>query len=210
MDISRRLTSEGHMGKKILIGVVVVLGVFAAIVAMQPSTFRVERAMTMNAPPDAIYPLISDFNRWDEWSPWAKLDPAMKKEVKGTAGTPGHTYSWQGNDQVGKGMMTLTEVVPNQKVGIKLDFMEPMTSTSNTEITLKPGANGTAVSWAMTGNNNFVAKAFCLFMDMDKMVGGDFEKGLTQMKGIAEKPAEPTPPTDPGTTPTPAPGPAAP
>ena len=119
-------------------------------------------------------------------SPWAKLDPSMKKTHEGAPAGTGAIYSWSGNDQVGEGRMTLTESRPSELIRIKLEFMKPFAATNTTEFTFKPEGNQTMVTWSMFGMNNFIAKAFGLFMNMDKMVGGDFEKGLASMKSVVE------------------------
>src|SRR5262249_31753301 len=151
-------------------------------VALQPSGYRVVRTTTISAPAPAVFAQVNDFHNWEAWSPWAKLDPAMKQTFEGTPAGTGAVYKWAGNKQVGEGRMTLTESRPSELVKINLDFPKPFAPTCTTEFTLKPKDNQTAVTWSMAGENNFIAKAFCLFMNMDKTVGGDFEKGLTQMK----------------------------
>src|SRR5205823_3997824 len=125
-------------------------------------------------------------------SPWAKRDPAMRQTYEGATSGAGAVYSWAGNRNVGEGRMTLTESRPNESIRIRLEFLKPFASTADTEFTFKPEASGTLVTWCMTGKKNFASKAFCLFMNMDKMVGGDFEKGLAELKAAAEagKPGE--------------------
>ena len=174
------------MLKKILIAVVVVLVILAGIVAMQPSEYRVRRSATISAPPAEIFPLVNDFHKWDAWSPWAKLDPAMKTTYAGAPAGSGSVYTWAGNDKVGEGRMTITESNPSDLIRIRLEFLKPFAATNATDFTFRPEGAGTAVTWAMKGENNFVAKAFSLFMNMDKMIGDDFEKGLAQMKALAE------------------------
>jgi uncharacterized protein YndB with AHSA1/START domain len=178
------------MLKKIGLGLVVVVVAFAGFVATRPSTFRVERSMEIAAPADAVFPFINDFHQWSNWSPWEKLDPAMKKTFQGPAAGAGAIYAWTGNDKVGKGQMTVTDSRPNERVGIKLEFIEPWPATSDTALMLVPTAKGVKVTWAMTGNNNFMAKAASIFMNMDAMVGGDFEKGLAQLKTLGEAEAK--------------------
>lgn len=182
------------MIKKILLGalVVIVVGVaiFCVVVAMQPAHYHVERSATMNAPAIVVFNQVNDFHKWDAWSPWAKLDPNMKTSFEGAPAGNGAVYSWTGNSDVGEGRMTITDSKPSEVVKIKLDFIKPFAQTSATVFAFKPQGNQTAVTWTMDGENNFVGKAFCLFMNMDKMVGGDFEKGLAQMKAIAEKAAQ--------------------
>jgi hypothetical protein len=174
------------MLKKILIGIGVVLIVFLLIVALQRADYRIVRTAMVAAPAAAVFAEVNDFHNWEAWSPWAKLDPTMKQAYDGPSAGTGAIYSWTGNDKVGEGRMTLTESHTNDLVRIKLEFIKPFASVCDTEFTFKPDGNQTAVTWSMSGTNNFVAKAFCLFMNMDKTVGGDFEKGLAQMKSVAE------------------------
>ena len=174
------------MLKKILLGVVAVLVVFAVIVALQPADFKVVRSASITAEPATVFSEVNDLHRWNAWSPWAKLDPAMKQTHAGAPAGTGAIYSWAGNSDVGEGRMTITESRPNELVRIKLEFLKPFAATNTTEFTFKPQGNQTAVTWSMAGEKNFISKAMCLFMNMDKMVGGDFEKGLASLKSIAE------------------------
>lgn len=165
---------------------VLVVVVFCAVVTMQPEDFKITRTATINATPDKVFEQVTDFHKWEAWSPWAKLDPAMKTTYSGTPSGSGSSYSWVGNDQVGEGRMTMTASHPNDNVKIDLEFVKPFAAKNLTEFTLRPEGDKTNVTWAMTGTNNFVAKAFALVMNMDKMVGGDFEKGLAQMQTVVE------------------------
>ena len=178
------------MFKKILIGIAVIILVFLVVVAMQPADFRITRSTTIAAPADVVFAQVNDFHKWDAWSPWAKLDPAMKQTYEGTPAGVGAIYSWVGNKDVGEGRMTITQSRPGELVGIKLEFLKPFAQVNATEFALKPDGNQTAVTWSMNGTNNFMAKGFGLFMNLDKMVGGDFEKGLAQMKLVAEAAAK--------------------
>ena len=179
------------MIKKILIGLAVVVVVLVVIVALQPSHYRVERSATMNAPPSMVFAQVNDFHKWNAWSPWANLDPGMKQTFEGAPAGNGAGYAWVGNSEVGEGRMTITESHPSDLIKIKLEFIKPFAATSNTVFTFKPEGNQTKVTWAMDGDKNFIAKAFHLFMNIDKMVGGDFEKGLAQMKSVAESAPKP-------------------
>jgi len=180
------------MLKKILGGIAAVLAVlivvFLGVVAMQPSRFRVERTTTMSAPPGRVFAQVNDFHKWEAWSPWAKLDPAAKNTFEGPSEGTGASFHWSGNDEVGEGKMTILESRPGEMVRIKLDFVKPFASTCDINFTLKPEGDRTTVTWGMAGANSFICKAMCLFMDMDKMVGGMYEKGLAQMKTIVEAP----------------------
>ena len=171
---------------KILIGLVAVLAILAGVIVMQPAEYTVVRSATINAPPPVVFALINDFHQWEQWSPWAKLDPNMKTTYSGPTSGPGAAYHWIGNDDVGEGRMTIKDSTPSDKVNIDLEFIKPFESRSLTAFALRPEGSGTNVSWTMTGQNNFMSKAMTLFMSMDKMVGNDFEKGLAQLKAVAE------------------------
>jgi len=174
------------MLKKTLIGLVAVVAVFAVVVALQPSQYRVSRSATVAAPPPAVFAQVNDFHNWEAWSPWAKLDAAAKATFEGPASGQGAVFAWSGNDKIGEGRMTLTESRPTELVRIRVYFVKPFAGTSTSEFTFEPAGDRTAVTWTMSGHNNFLAKAMCLFVSMDKMLGGEFEKGLAQMKSVAE------------------------
>jgi hypothetical protein len=178
------------MLKIILISLAVIVIAFIVVVAMQPSEFRIVRSATMSAPPAAVFAQVNDFHKWEAWNPWRRIDPAMKQAYEGAPVGTGAIYTWTGNNEVGEGRMTMTESRPNDLIIIKLEFFKPFRATNTAEFTFKPQGNQTAVSWSMTGNNNFMAKAIHLFMNMDKMVGGQFEKGLAHMKAVAEATAK--------------------
>ena len=171
---------------KILIAFAVIVIVLVIVVAMQPSEFRVARSATISAPPPAVFAQVNDFHKWEAWNPWGKIDPAMKQTYEGAPAGVGAIYTWVGNKNVGEGRMTLTESRPSDLIRIKLEFFKPFAGTNIAEFTFKPAGNQTAVTWSMAGKNNFMAKAIHLFMNMDKMIGGQFETGLAQMKLIVE------------------------
>jgi len=170
----------------ILIAFAVIVIVLVIVVAMQPSEFRVARSATISAPPPAVFAQVNDFHKWEAWNPWGKIDPAMKQTYEGAPAGVGAIYTWVGNKNVGEGRMTLTESRPSDLIRIKLEFFKPFAGTNIAEFTFKPAGNQTAVTWSMAGKNNFMAKAIHLFMNMDKMIGGQFETGLAQMKSIVE------------------------
>ncbi len=174
------------MLKKILIAIAAIVVVFVVVVAIQPSEFRIVRSATISAPAPAVFAQVNDFHNWEAWSPWAKVDPAMKQAYEGPPAGTGAIYTWAGNDQVGEGRMTLTESRPSDLIRIKLEFLKPFAATNTAEFTFKPEGNQTVVTWSMTGKNNFIAKAVHLFMNMDKMVGGKFEEGLANIKSVVE------------------------
>lgn len=174
------------MLKKILLALLVILAVLAVVVAMQPNEFRVERSATIAASDSLVFSLVNDFHEWEAWSPWAKLDPSMDVTYEGPSEGVGASQSWSGNSDVGKGKMTITESVRYDLIKVRLEFIEPFASTNTTEFTFDGQGDQTTVTWSMYGENNFVSKAFGLFMDMDAMIGADFEKGLAAMKATAE------------------------
>jgi len=185
------------MRKKLLIafGVLVVLvAVFGVIVALQPADYRIVHLASIAAPPATVFAQVNDFHKWDAWSPWAKFDPAAKNTFDGAPSGTAAGFAWAGNDKVGQGRMTITESRPNDLIRIKLDFIKPFESTCITEFSFKPSGDQTEVAWSMSGSRSFIEKAFCLFVNMDKMVGGEFEKGLAQMKAVAEAEAKQEPP----------------
>jgi uncharacterized protein YndB with AHSA1/START domain len=168
-----------------IVGVAVVL--FLAFVATRPGRYRVERSAVVAAPAESVYGAVADLRRWAEWSPWEKLDPQMKKEYAGAAGAVSSTYYWNGNKKVGEGRLTLIEGSAPSRVVYRLEFLRPWTSVATTEFTFAPEAEATRVTWAMLGENGFAAKFFGLFMNMDSMIGKDFEKGLASLKEDVER-----------------------
>lgn len=175
------------MWKKVLAVVAAALAALAVVIALQPKQYRVVRSATIAAPPEAVFARINDFRAWETWSPWAKLDPAVKNTFEGPASGIGSVFKWAGNDKVGEGRMTLTESLPGQRIRIRLEFIKPFPSSCDTGFDFAPAAGGTTVTWTMTGENDFLSKAFCLFMGgMDRMVGPDFERGLANLKAAAE------------------------
>ena len=170
----------------ILIAFAVIVIVLVVIVALQPSDFRVARSATISASPPAVFAQVNDFHKWEAWNPWGKIDPAMKQSYEGAPSGTGAIYTWAGNKEVGEGRMTITESRPNELIRIKMEFFKPFAATNTAEFTFKPEGNQTVVTWSMAGDNNFMAKAIHLVMNMDKMIGGQFETGLAQMKLIVE------------------------
>jgi len=181
----KRLSLADSNGEKVIkfIVIAIVLAVAAALIlaAIRPDTFKVQREATIQAPPEKVYALISDFKAWPAWSPWEKKDPQMKR----TFGDK--TYAWQGNKEVGEGRMEIVEAVPPARVKLKLDFIKPFEAHNVVDFTLQPKDKATQVTWAMQGDTPFLFKIVHVFMDMDKMVGKDFEAGLANLKAAAEK-----------------------
>ncbi len=169
-----------------IIAAVLIAGVLV-FAATRPDTFRVERSVSIKAPPSKIYPYFDDFNRWAVWSPWEKLDPAMKRSFGGAPSGKGATYAWVGNSKVGEGRMEILESTPPDKLLIKLDFIKPFEGHNTAEYTLVPSGDTTQVVWAMYGPAPYISKLLGVFVSMDRMIGKDFEAGLANLKAAAEK-----------------------
>jgi hypothetical protein len=174
------------MFKKILIVLVVLVIGFVIVVSMRPSDFRVTRSTIIDGSPDAVFAQVNDFHKWEAWNPWGKLDPNSKTSYEGPASGPGAVFHWAGNRKVGEGSMKILESHPSDFIRIQLEFLKPFKGTHTAEFSFKPASNQTAVTWSMFGKNNFIGKAMGLFMDCDKMIGGQFEKGLADMKSVVE------------------------
>ena len=179
------------MFKKIALGLLAAIAAFLVFAAFQPDDFRYERSTTINAPAPLVYGHINDLKLWNEWSPWAKLDPNAKFTFEGPATGADSKISWSGNGNVGEGSMTITESVPAERVQMRLDFIKPMAATHTAEFTLEPvEENQTKVTWAMYGKNNYVGKVLGLLMNCEKMMNGYFDQGLSALKAIAETQAK--------------------
>lgn len=168
--------------------VVAILAIVAALllaIAMRPAAFRIERASQVDAPPQAVLDLIEDFKQWKRWSPWEKTDPTQQVTLSGAPRGKGAVYEWVGKKN-GEGRMEIVDVQPGEAVGIQLDFIKPFPSSNRCEFVVVPSGNGSRVAWIMSGQNTFMGKAFDLFMNMDRTLGRDFEKGLADMKTAAE------------------------
>jgi uncharacterized protein YndB with AHSA1/START domain len=162
------------------------VGAVLVFAATRSDEFRVERAATIKAPPERIYALINDLHGWNAWSPWEKLDPAMKRSFSGAASGRGAIYEWAGNGKVGAGRMEITEASAPSRITIKLDFLRPFEGHNVAQFTLAGTGAATNVTWAMQGRQNFICKVMSLVMSMDRMIGGQFETGLANLKAIAE------------------------
>lgn len=173
---------------KILKFLVLILIIFAATVATQPSDFKISRSTLINAPASSIYNQINNLKNWNAWSPWAKIDPEATATFSGTEAGVGSAMTWSSkNPEVGVGTMTITENKQDELVKMRLDFQEPFQASNAAEFNLITQGDKTEVSWSMTGTNNFIGKAMSLIFNCDKMVGGKFEEGLNNLKNIAEK-----------------------
>jgi uncharacterized protein YndB with AHSA1/START domain len=167
----------------------VAVGLVAALLvaaATKPDTFRVQRAARIKAPPEKIFPLINDLHRWRAWSPYEKKDPTMKRTLNDIASGKGAVYEWEGNKDVGKGRMEIADTSPPSKVIVKLDFVRPFEAHNIVEFTLEPNGDSTHVTWAIHGPSPYISKLMGIFINMDSMIGRDFEAGLANLKTVAE------------------------
>lgn len=174
------------MWKKILLAVVVIAAAITGLALTQPENFRVARSIVVAAPPEKVFGYLDDFHQWPAWSPWERLDPAMRRTYSGAPKGQGAAYAWTGNDDVGEGRMEIVEHQPGRVVGIQLDFVKPFESHNQVRFVLQPRPDGTLVTWTMSGPNPFITKLIGVFVSMDEMVGKDFEEGLALLKAAAE------------------------
>lgn len=158
-----------------------------AYAATKPDTFTIERSMPISASPELIFPLISNPRRMNTWNPFVAPDPAIKLVYTGPESGKGAAHTWAGNSKVGEGRIEVTDVSPPNRVAMQLDMLKPMKASNKVVFTLQPTAGATTVTWAMTGRQPLIGKLMTIFIDCEKMVGGQFEKGLTSLKSIAER-----------------------
>jgi hypothetical protein len=173
--------------------ILVVAGIVAAAIAallvyaaFRPSTFRVSRSISIKAPPEAIFPHIDSFQRWGPWSPYERKDPAMKRTFNGIRSGKGAVYAFDGNKHVGAGSLEILESIPHERIGIRLDMTRPFPCSNRIEFALRREGPGSKVTWAMEGRCPYMAKMAGIFFDMDRMIGGDFESGLAELKALGE------------------------
>jgi uncharacterized protein YndB with AHSA1/START domain len=173
----------------VIIAVVLAIAIAVVLIlaAAKPDTFSVQRGATMKAPPEKIFSLINDFHQWGKWSPWENRDPAMTRSFSGAESGQGAVYAWEGNKNVGSGRMEILDAATPSKIIIKLDFLKPFEAHNTAEFTMLPQGDATSVNWVMHGPAPFLSKMMQVFMNMDKMIGKDFEAGLANLKGLAER-----------------------
>jgi carbon monoxide dehydrogenase subunit G len=172
-----------------LIGIVLLVAIVGVLIvaAMQPDSFTVKRSITVNAPPEKVHALINDFQAWQRWSPWENKDPGMKRTMSAATSGTGASYRWDGNKEVGQGVMTISSSTPPSQVVIQLHFIKPFEAKNEVDFRLAPKGEMTEVTWDMHGPSPFINKLMGVFMNFDKMIGKDFEQGLANLKALAEK-----------------------
>jgi hypothetical protein len=171
------------------IAIIVVALIIAALIyaATRPDSFRIERSVTINAPADKIFPFVNDLHQWEAWSPWEKIDPALKRSYSGAASGKGAVYGWEGNKDIGHGRMEIIESTPASKLVIDLHFLKPFEARNKVDFVLESQGSATKVTQAMYGPSPFISKLMSLVFSMEKMVGGKYEEGLANLKAVAEK-----------------------
>jgi hypothetical protein len=173
--------------KRLAIGLPLLLAAAVVVVWLQPDDYRLTRSTVIAAPAAAVFAQVNDLRKWDDWSPWAKVDPAAKVAFSGPQSGPGATFQWSGNDKVGAGTMTITESKPNARIATRTDFVKPFEGTSQSDFVFSQIGDQTNVIWTMSGTHNFISKAMCMVMSMETMLGPDFERGLAQLKQVVER-----------------------
>lgn len=174
------------MIKKIAAVIALLIVVLLIVIAIQPAAFQIERSIQITAAPEVPFAHVNDLHHWAQWSPWAKLDPAMEVTYGGADEGAGATYAWSGNSDVGAGKMTITESTPAERIVINLEFLKPFEAQNTTVFLFAADGDTTKVTWRMNGTNNFIGKAMGLFMNMDRMIGESFEQGLADLKALSE------------------------
>ncbi len=178
------------MAKKIVLGVLLVLGLFLGYVALQPADYTISRETVINAPVEKVFPYLNNAKLGAQWGPWMEIDPAAKMTVSGPESGVGSRTDWTEGKQLGTGSATIVESIANQRVVIQLEYVKPMTMQQTSYYLISPQGNQTSVTWKVTGRNSFPGRIICTFMNMDKRVGGMFEKGLSNLKNLVEKGAK--------------------
>ena len=174
------------MFKKILLVLALIVIALLVIIMSKPDTYSVSRSAVLNAPAQTVFDQVNDFHKWEAWSPWAKLDPKAKNTFEGPTSGVGASFAWAGDHNVGEGKQTIVESKSPELIRIKLEFYKPFPGVSTSEFKFAPENNGTRVTWTMSGENNFMSKAMSLVMNCDTMIGGYFEQGLNNLKGVVE------------------------
>jgi hypothetical protein len=169
-----------------LLFLVLIIAALSVVISIQPGEYRVERSATITGSVTDVFANVNDFRKWDAWSPWVKIDPNAKMTHEGKESGEGAVVKWDGNKDVGKGSMTITESKANERIKIKLAFLEPMPGDADVVFTFREEGEKTVVTWGMTGENGFLGKAMCMVFDMEKMIGEKYQEGLANLKTVVE------------------------
>ncbi len=176
------------MIRKIMLVLASAVAALLVWVGLKPSVFHVERSALINAAPSAVFEHVNDFRKWEAWSPWAKRDPAAKAVFEGSPTGPGAIFRWSGNDEVGEGSMKIVEAKPGEAIKIDLAFTKPFEGNNAVSFAFRPEGAGTRVTWSLDGEQGYIERLFCTIMNlnMDRMIGGDYEQGLAALKSVVE------------------------
>ena len=190
-DLCNNFTSIYHSLIKeqpmsILLIIALIAAVIFLVVWMQPDNFCITRSTSISAPAQRVFDQVNNLHRWDGWSPWVKLDPNARTTFEGPPAGVGAVMRWDGNRNLGAGSMTVIESKTAELVRFRLDFLRPFKATHMGEFAFFQNDMQTHVSWSMTGKNSFLGKLINLVMNCDKMVGKQFDKGLADLKMVAE------------------------
>lgn len=169
-----------------LAAIVIVIALVVIAAALRPSEFRIARSLPMNATPARIFPYINNLHAFQEWNPYKDKDPKARNEFSGPEAGPGAVFHWTGDGNVGEGIMTIVSCAPDSRVNVDLEFLKPFPGHNAVEFSLSPQAVGTVVTWSMAGKYALFPKIVGLFINMDQMIGGDFEHGLSRLKKLVE------------------------
>ncbi|MBI1348043.1 polyketide cyclase [bacterium] len=175
--------------RRLILLLILIFAGFLTYGAMLPNEYRIQRSTTVHTDPSVVFRQVYNFHNWEKWSPWIHLDPDAVHTFSGPEFGEGAKFAWNGNDKAGEGDMTIVRSQPGEWLDIKLHFVRPMEDTANVNFTFVPTDDGTEVTWTMSGTHNFIGKIICHFMNMDKMLGGDFERGLASLKQASEQAA---------------------
>ncbi len=171
----------------ILLALAFIAIILIVVLAGQPCEFTVSRSIKISAPPEKIFPHVNDLHQWNNWSPWAKLDPNAKVTFSGPDAGVGEGMRWEGNSKIGVGKMTIVDSQPNSVIRLRLDFEKPILVTNTAEFSFLSDDRQTLVTWAMAGKNSLGGKIFGLFCNFEKMIGDKYEEGLANLKSVTEK-----------------------
>jgi hypothetical protein len=174
------------MLKIIGLAVAVLVGIVLVAAATRPNEFRVQRSASIKATPEKVFPHINDLHAFNTWNPFNKKDPNIKGSYSGAASGTGSAYAFEGNKDVGRGRIEITDSRPASEVRMSLHMLAPMEGRNVVEFTLRPKDDSTNVTWAIHGPMPYISKVLSLFCDMDAMIGKEFENGLADLKSMVE------------------------
>jgi hypothetical protein len=163
-----------------------IVAIFIILMLVAPKNYHVNRSIVIDRALPDVFQYIKHVKNQDDWSPWKKKDPDMKQTFSGVDGTVGFVSHWEGNKDVGTGEQEITKIEENKRLDTELRFFKPWKSQSDAYIEVEEADGGTNVTWGFSGVNKVPLNVMMMFMNMDKMIGKDFEEGLADLKRIME------------------------